>query len=113
MPPLIGIFRQAPRERLGEWKWYVRDELDDGRWIIFEDRADQLCLIRGWKRGSSRDHLVGDRAERKDVRPDVRLSSFELLGRDVLERAQDRALGREPLESVVRGVVKGDAGGRR
>ena len=86
LPPLIGIFGQAPRERACERTWYVWHETRDGLWIVLQDRADQLCLSRCRKRFSAGDHLVRDHAERKDVRPDIRRLALELLGRDVLAR---------------------------
>ena len=40
----------------------------------------------------AREHLVEHRAEREDVRPRIGFLPFELLGRHVLERAEDGAL---------------------
>ena len=45
-------------------------------------------------------HLVEHRAEREDVRARVGLLAFELLGRHVLQRAEDRALRGERLRAV-------------
>ena len=77
----------------------------------------RIALIRpAWlvraKRTNAGDHFVGDRAERKDVRPGVSRPSFELFGRDVLERAQDRAFYGERFRAVVV-AFGGGAGSRR
>ena len=57
-----------------------------------QDCADDPCLTRRVERPAAGDHLVQDRAEGKQVRPRVGGLAFELLGRHVLEGADNRSL---------------------
>ena len=63
----------------------------DRRRIVLQDRGDQGGLARAREGLAAGRHLVEHGAEREDVGPRVGFFSFELLGRHVLERAEDRS----------------------
>ena len=56
-----------------------------------ENRGDQAGLALPVERPLSRGHLVQHSAEGEDVGTRIDLSVFDLLGRHVLERADDRS----------------------
>ena len=73
------------------------------------DRGDQARLTFSPERFSPRCHLVERRAEGEDVRPRIGLLRFELLGRHVRERAENRSFagyfsgrGRDRCEALAR-----------
>ena len=72
----------------------------DRRRLVVHDRADEARLALAVERLLAGRHLVEHRAEREEVAARVRLAALELLGRHVLERAEDRA----PRVSVLAGV---------
>jgi hypothetical protein len=68
---------------------------------------DQARLRLAVEDAPPRRHLVEERTEREDVGPRVGLGALELLGRHVLERAQDRPRGGErPRLGRQRGRVR-------
>ena len=81
----------------------------EGRFAVLPDRlvamhpravvaVDRLGrTTRSPKRTPSRDHLVKDHAERKDVRPVIDRARFDLFRRHVLIRSDDRPFGRQRL----------------
>ena len=56
-----------------------------------DDRGDQMRLALAFERFPARHHLVQDGAEGEDVGARVGFLAFELFGRHVLHRAEDRA----------------------
>jgi hypothetical protein len=71
---------------------------------LFAGQAELAILIASARSVPStsihfppREHFVKHRPEGEDVRPDVRVLSFELLQDHVLERAEDGSLFRESL----------------
>ena len=69
------------------------DEIDAGS--RGHDRRDERGLVRAREGLLAGRHLVQHGAEGEDVRARVGFLAFELLGRHVLERAEDRALLRQ------------------
>ena len=63
----------------------------DGGWRSRIDAIRLACVLPS-NAFSPGEHLVQHRAEREDVGARVRLAALELLGRHVLERAEDRAM---------------------
>jgi hypothetical protein len=57
--------------------------------------GDQAGLPLALERAATRAHLVQDRAERKDVGARVGVEALQLLGRHVLQRADDAAVRRQ------------------
>jgi hypothetical protein len=75
--------------RVGKRRERRRRGADDGR----DDRRLTLPI----ERASAGEHLVQQHAEGVNIRTCVHLAALELLGRHVMERAEDRALTRERL----------------
>ncbi len=71
-----------------------RERLDGGHrlWFVLENGGNQTCLALPVKGLFPGEHLVEHGAKREDIGTSVSLLAFQLLGRHVLERAQDRAL---------------------
>ena len=67
-----------------------------------DDRGDERRLAPSGERLLPRRHLVEDQPEREDVRARVRFVPLELLGRHVLESAEERALRRQVLPRLRR-----------
>ena len=68
-----------------------------GRRLVSQDGADERGLTAPFEGPLAGQHLVEDRAEREDVGARVSDRAFQLLGRHVLERPEDRALlGQRP-----------------
>ena len=92
MPAIVGVLGEAPfqdpikrrrRERLARRnRW----------WLAFEDRCNQTRLALALECLLACRHLIDDCAKGEDIRACVGLFAFELFGRHVLERAEDRAL---------------------
>jgi hypothetical protein len=96
LPALVGILRKTSRDGTDERMRYARNELVERRHIVFENCGDELCVALALERASSRQHLVGQQAEGKDVTADVGRRAMKLLGRDVVQRPHDPAFDREP-----------------
>ena len=62
---------------------------------MFENRRDESGGALAFERLPAGQHFVDERTKRKDVGARVRLFAFELLGRHVLQRADDRAAYRQ------------------
>ena len=98
LPAIVGILRQAALddviERLAAAPLFACvEEIAGG--CCGENRRDQARLALAFERLASRRHLVDQRAEREDVGARVGVLAFELLGRHVLERAEDGAFRRQ------------------
>ena len=110
LPAVLGILLQALAhhvvERRRRHALHARDRGRLGR----DDRGDQARARLALERAASRGHLVEHRAQREDVGARVRRLPLELLGRHVLERADDRALlGERPRLRVERRLDRDDA----
>jgi len=64
----------------------------DGGGIFFEDGGSHAELALAPESALASEHFVEDRAERKDVTAAVEFLAFDLLGRHVLDRANDGAV---------------------
>jgi len=62
--------------------------------VAFQDRRDETGLAGCFERPTSGRHLVQDRSESEDVRAGVGFFPFQLLGRHVLQGAENGAIGR-------------------
>jgi hypothetical protein len=69
-----------------------RFDRSDGGGIFFEDGGSDAELALAPESPLASEHFVKDRAERKDVAAAVEFLAFDLLGRHVLERADDGAV---------------------
>ena len=89
LEPVLRILRQARLHHPVQRRRDHRRRFRDRRRLVPQDRADQRRLALARERLLPRRHLVQHRAEGEDVRARVRLPALELLGRHVLERAED------------------------
>jgi hypothetical protein len=69
-----------------------RDPAGERRRIVVEDRVSGLDGGVALERAATREHLVDDGPESKDVRALIRRLAPHLLGRHVADRAEDRAV---------------------
>ncbi|MDO8795479.1 MAG: hypothetical protein Q7J25_12760 [Vicinamibacterales bacterium] len=97
LPAIVGVFHQADAHQPFERGRRHRRQRGQRRRVGIDDRGDQARLAAALERLSPGDHLVQERAERKDVGARVGVPRLELLGRHVLKRPQDRAVGRQRL----------------
>ena len=67
------------------------------RWIFVENRRDHRGGIRTFERPAAREHLVQHASEREQVAARVGFLALQLLGRHVLQRADDLAFARDGL----------------
>ena len=95
LPAFLTILGEAGLHEAIERRRRRRLERRNGRWLGSHDRREERRLRRAGKRRRPRRHLVERRPEGKDVCPRVRLLALDLLGRHVLERAEDRSLLRQ------------------
>ena len=95
LPTVLGIFGQAFLDDVVERGRRHRLNLRDRLRLVPQDRGDERRLRRAGERLLPRRHLVEHAPEREDVRARVGVLPFQLLGRHVLERPEDRALLRE------------------
>ncbi len=109
-----GILLQALLHDVVERRRRHRLDRRDRRRLGREDRRDQARLRLAVEGAPPRRHLVEERPEREDVGPRVGLRALELLGRHVLERAEDRPRGGErPGLRRKRGRIRESAESRR
>src|SRR3954467_10176632 len=89
LPALVRIFRQTCPDQLCESGW--RERLDRGNrwWIGGQYSRDDRSLCFAGEGATSARHLVEHRAEREDIAALVGFFALKLLGRHVLERADD------------------------
>ena len=67
------------------------------RRIVFENRRDQTGLARALERAAARHHFVDNCAKCKNIGPIVDPSTFELLWRHVLDRADRGSILRQTV----------------
>jgi hypothetical protein len=91
LPAALRALRQARLDQLIERVRRRRLERGHGRRLAFENRANQARLASAVERFVAGQHLVQHRTEREDVGADIGFLPFQLLGRHVLEGANDRA----------------------
>jgi hypothetical protein len=96
LPALVRILRQARRddaiERGGSDGLYRGGQ--PGR-LGHENGGDDARGIRAVERFSARNHLVHDATERPDVGTVIRILPLDLLGRHVMQRAENGAVSRQ------------------
>ena len=92
LPPLVGILDQTtanqPLKRRRRQRLPCGDRLRLGR----QDRSDETRFRFAFERALAGGHLIEHCAEGEDVGTGVDFSSFELLGRHVLERPDQHPL---------------------
>ena len=91
LPAVVGVLLEALAHDVVERRRRQRLHGRDRRRLASETiAAIRLVFDLALERAPARRHLVEQRAEREDVGPRVGLLPLELLGRHVLERAEDR-----------------------
>ena len=101
LPALVRILGEARLHDAVERRWRKRLNIYHRRRMIFEDGADDGRGARPAERLVTRRHLIQQRTECENVGPRIGRLSFELLGRHVLQRAENRTLASQ-------GAVFGD-----
>ena len=115
LPAVVRILRQTLLQQSieraagddGQSRLRVR-EIAQRRRIAAEDRGDDTRVARALERAPAGDHLEQHGAEREDVAARVDVAIFELLGRHVVQGAEDRALSsqRRCARVVVRQTLR-------
>ena len=95
LPALVGILGEARLHDAVERGRRHRLQLRDRLRLVAQDRGDEGRLRGAGEGLLARRHLVEHGAEGEDVGARVGVLALELLGRHVLERAEDRAFLRE------------------
>ena len=93
----VRILCEARADQKVEGWRRERLELADRRRFVFQDGAEEARLALAFKRFAACDHFVEQRPEGKDVCSRVGVAAFDLLGRHVLERAENSPACRERL----------------
>ena len=91
LPARVGVLREAFPNDPVECRRHSRLRRRDRRWVSLEDRRNQAGVTVSCEGLRARGHLVDDGAERKDVRSRIGVLSFQLFGRHVLPRAENRS----------------------
>ena len=97
LPAFVRLFAQTDRHHSFERRGRGRHQRRHRLRIAIDDCGDEARLRPAFERALPRHHLVKQRAEREHVRPCIRFNSFELFRRHVLQRPDDRPLGRQRL----------------
>ena len=92
-----GILRQARLHQAIECRWRHRRNLRNRRRVRRHDRRDQRRLALALEGALARRHFVEHATERPQVAARVGFLALELLGRHVLEGADDGPFGGERL----------------
>ena len=91
LPPIARIFFQAALDDMLERRRRQRLNLRYRRRAAGDDRGDETRSRFAFEGAFACGHLVEQGAEGEDVRARVGFHAFELFGRHVLERADDRS----------------------
>ena len=91
LPAIVGVLRQAPANHVVERGRQPRLHVGERRWLRRHDRRDEHRIARRLERLAPGQHLVEHGSEGEQIGPGVGVSALELLGRHVLDRAEDHA----------------------
>ena len=95
VPAIVWIFLQTGADDGIEGRGHERLKFRDRSRCVAEDGGNDADRCAAREGALTGDHFVEHRAESKDVGPRVCRPAFELFGRHVVQRANDRALARE------------------
>ncbi len=113
LPAIVGILGQRAPDDVVHGRWRQRLTRRGRRRLAVQDRGDDARLAVAGKRALARAHLVQQRAQREDVGARIHRARFELLGRHVLERADQHALRRDRRVARCAGLAAENAFHRR
>ena len=93
--PVVRILREARADDAVERRRGDGLDARHRRRLVLQNRAEQARARLAFERRAAGEHLEQQRAEREDVGARVGLEPFDLFGRHVLKRPEDRALRRQ------------------
>lgn len=95
LPSLLWTLGEAPADDVLQLPRHRDLGRRQHRWLVLQGGGDQAGVALRLERLPAGDHLVEHRPEREDVAARIGVEPFDLLGRHVLERAQDGSLHRQ------------------
>ena len=91
LPAVFAILGETLRHDVFECGRRQRLQLRHRHWFAADDRRDQARARLAIECTAAGRHLIEDASEGEDVRTRIGIDPFELFGRHVLERSDDRS----------------------
>ena len=91
--PVIGLLCERPRDNFVESRGQSRLEVPYARWRLVEVREQRRQVALGLERADAGETLEEHTAEPVDVGAAIQRTALDLLGRDVVDRSDEPALG--------------------